>query len=171
MSYQSDRSWSDAYIPALRYVVGPLLIDEAPAAVDNTQATDLIMLTARDMRIGCRVRRPGYAERYPWEFTIRSSRSSGVATELTKIVNGWCDWLVYAHAADEEIPRLDRWMVIDLDAFRAHWIRHGTLARYVKEKQKANGDASTFFVPFDVRHLPESAVVASSHVVPYSIAA
>ena len=59
---------------------------------------DLVILKARSMAIGVRVRRPGYAERFPGQFTIRSHRESGAKTELRKIVEGWGDWLFYGHA-------------------------------------------------------------------------
>ena len=65
---------------------GPLNV--APEPMDRLQATDLVMLDARDMRIAARVRRPGYFQRYPHQFTIRSSLPSGGETELSKIVNG-----------------------------------------------------------------------------------
>lgn len=167
MSYQNDRSWSDGYIPALRQIVGPLLLDEAPVEQDIAQATDLIVLMARDMRIGCRVRRPGYADRFPWQFTIRSTRDSGATTELTKIIDGWGDWLVYAHAADTHEPFLSRWFVLDLHAFRAKLIRNDKL-RHAAEV--ANGDG-THFVPYDVRVFPPELVVAASHIIPRQAAA
>lgn len=169
MSYQNDRAWSDAYIPALRNVVGPLLLDEAPLERDMRQATDLIVLTARDMRIACRVRRPGYANRFPWQFTIRSQRDSGSTTEITKIIDGWGDWLVYSHALNDPMPILDRWMVIDLAVFRATLIRADHL-RPRRNRQVPNGDG-TYFLPYDVRDFPDQLIVASSHRIPRPIAA
>lgn len=169
MSYTSDRTWSDGYIPALRQVVGPLLLDEAPLEHDMRQATDLIVLTARDMRIGCRVRRPGYVDRYPWDFTIRSTRDSGAKTEITKIIDGWGDWLVYAHAADTPIPTLTRWFVLELNVFRASLIRTAKL-RPTIARQKSNRDG-TYHMPYDVREFGPELVVAASHRIPRTEAA
>jgi hypothetical protein len=45
--------------------------------------TDLLVLDAWAMRTAARVRRPGYADRYPHQFTIRSRITSGGETELT----------------------------------------------------------------------------------------
>lgn len=164
MTYASDRSWADGYIPALRTIVGPLLLEEAPLDHDTQQATDLIVFTARDMRIGCRVRRPGYAERYPWQFTLRSTRENGVTTEISKIIDGWGDWLVYAHAADDALPIISRWFVLDLAVFRANLIRHDIL-RPRRTREIANGDG-TRFIPYDVREFSPRFVIAASHRVP-----
>lgn len=169
MSYASDRTWSDSYIPALRQIVGPLLLDEAPLEHDMKQATDLIVLIARDMRIGCRVRRPGYATRWPWQFTIRSTRDSGAATELSKIIDGWGDWLVYAHATEDPLPTLSRWFVLDLNVFRAKLIRNASL-RPTRDREKPNRDG-THFMPYDVREFPAELVVAASHRIPRTEAA
>lgn len=164
MSYQHDRAWADAYIPALRQIVGPLLLEEAPLERDAHEATDLIVFTARDMRIGCRVRRHGYASRYPWDITFRAKRDSGARTEISKIIDGWGDWLVYAHAADDPMPKLDRWFVIDLNVFRASLIRYSRL-RPTEKRQVPNGDG-TYHLPYDVREFPPDLIIASSHRVP-----
>ncbi len=156
MKWQSDKDWSDAYLPALRSVVGPLLLDEAPLEEDREQATDLMVLIGRDIRIGCRVRRPGYAERYPYDFTIRSSRQTGAITELPKIIGGWGDWLVYAHAAEGALPMLARWMVLDLHVFRIELANER-----VAIKETANGDG-TYFAAFSALHFPESLIVAAN---------
>lgn len=161
--YSKDRAWSDRYIPAIKRIVGPLLLDETSFAIDTKQASDLMVFTARDMRIAARVRRPGFAERYPFEFTIRARRDNGVETELSKIVNGWADWMFYGHAGDD--GRIVRWWVIDLDAFRASLIRaRGSIIMGNKD----NGDG-TYFKWFDLRSFPShpSITVAGSHPLPH----
>ena len=65
--YETDRRWSDRYIDAIRAIIGPRLLVTAPWELDRKQNTDLMVLTARDMTIACRVRRPGYASRYGWD--------------------------------------------------------------------------------------------------------
>lgn len=164
MSYTTDRSWSDLKIPTIQRIVGPLLLEPADFLRDAEQATDLIMLHARDMRIAARVRRKGYAETYPHEFTLRSARRSGAKTELTKIVDGYGDWLFYGHSDDDAGPGISRWMVIDLNVFRANLIRHNSM-RHIVYEQRHNRDAATSFVAFDVRSLTGKILVASSHVV------
>jgi len=146
MSYKENRAWSDRYLPTVKRIVGPLLLGAAPVEEDCFRATDLMILAARDLRIACRVRRPGYADRYPYDFTVRCQIESGAETEMTKLVNGFGDWFFYGHAA-EECLGIDRYMIVDLAAWRAHLIRRGwgDLAR-----KSSNGDGTHFF-SFDVR--------------------
>lgn len=165
MSYQSDRSWSDQYIPAIKQIVGPLLLDVSSFEVDTKNATDLIVLRVNDKMIAARVRRPGYADRYPYEFTIRSQRDSGAETELRKVISGWGDWMFYGHAA--EGGGISRWFVLSLPALRAELIRRPDELGWEK---KSNGDG-THFVAFDLRTFVEPIIVASSHEVPSLVGA
>lgn len=161
-AYSSDRSWSDRFIPEIKRIVGPLLMDATPDEIDQTQAADLMVFTARDMRIAARVRRPGFADRYLYEFTIRARRDSGAETELSKIVNGWGDWLFYGHS-DQAETGFALWWLIDLHAFRAGLIRQTTNGFPIRCGDKPNGDG-TFFKWFDVRSFPPAPplVIASS---------
>jgi hypothetical protein len=145
--YQDDRTWSDHFIPEIKRIVGPYLLEPAPIEEDCKRATDLIILAARDKRIACRMRRPGYAERYPYDFTIRSERDSGAETELSKLVNGYGDWMFYGHATPEW--KVGRWMLIDLHSWRAHLIRNDD-RKAVQPQTRDNGDG-TRFLSFDVR--------------------
>lgn len=163
MSYANDRLWSDQYLPAVRALVGPLLLVPAPLERDANEATDLIVMRARDMTIGVRLRRPGYAGRYPGQFTIRSHRTSGAKTELAKIIEGWGDWLFYGHA--NEANGISEWVLIDLHHLRAAFIRKPSLLRHFDGAmcgQKSNSDG-TSFVWFDARQLPAEVVVGSSY--------
>lgn len=168
--YSSDRAWSDVMIPQIKQIVGPFLLQPASFDADARQATDLIVLTARDMRIAARIRRPGYSDKYPFEFTIRAKRDSGVETELSKIVNGWGDWMFYGHA--DKSNWIERWWLIDLHAFRAGLIRSAMNGAPVKCHDKANGDG-TYFKAFDLRSFPAHPpiIVGSSHPLEGRIAA
>jgi hypothetical protein len=57
-AYRRDRAWSDAFIPAIKKIVGPYLLEPSSFEIDAQQATDLIVLLARDLRIAARVRLP-----------------------------------------------------------------------------------------------------------------
>lgn len=165
--YATDREWSDKRIPALKAVVGPLLLTEAPLDVDRKQATDLIIFQAHSVMIAARVRRPGFADRYPWEFTIRAGRANGVQTELDKIQQGFAQWMVYAHADDA--LGLARWFVINLDAFRYHMSREGwrSSERSIRWGIRQNHDAATSFAWFDLTSFPRSPsiLIGSSHPI------
>ena len=150
--YQGDRNWSDRFLPTIRQIVGPLLITPAPLDLDQKEATDLIILTARDMRIACRIRRPGYADRYGHQFTMRSRRHvSGGKTEIQKIVDGFGDWMFYGHAWDHAGPWLKRWMVIDLAVWRQQIKQR---LESIDWEERRNRDQETSFVSFDVRSFP-----------------
>ncbi len=120
------------------------------------------MSEARDMRVAARVRRPGFAQRYPHQFTIRSAVASGRQTELSKIVNGKGDWMFYGHS-NEAQTGLDAWWLIDLRAFRAGLIRHMANTPQIVMGDQANADGKRFKW-FDVRSFPAEPplVVASS---------
>jgi len=148
-------------MPTIRAIIGPLLLVPSEIEQDRSEATDLIVLRARDMRIGVRMRRPGYAERYPFDFTIRRSRDNGAQTELAKIIAGWGDWLFYGHATKAD--DIERWFLVDLAAWRAAAICHG--ARAGNARTKSNGDG-TRFTAFDLRHYNRSILISSSHPVP-----
>lgn len=167
--YRNDRVWSDAYLPAVREIVGPRLLEPAPFDEDVKRSTDLMILKARDMRIAVRVRRPGYFQRYPYDFTIRAKRDSGAKTELEKILDGFGDWMFYGHASKGSAS-IEAWHLLDLAVFRAAVVRVKQL--YPGDKDAArrelgvrdvpNGDGTTGLA-FDIRFFPKDFILASSH--------
>lgn len=165
-AYSQDRDWSDLFIPQIKQIVGPRLLNVTPNDIDVSQAADLMVFTARDMRIAARVRRPGFSQRYLYEFTIRAERDSGAKTELAKIVDGWGDWFFYGHMDDDE-KFVEYWWLIDLHAFRAALIRASMNGIRLRCGQKSNNDG-THFKWFDLRSFPEhpSILVAGSQILP-----
>lgn len=171
MGFIERRNWSQQFIPELSKIVGPFLLQPTTYHHDAKEATDLIMLNARDLRIACRVRRAGYADRYPYDFTIRASNDAGYPTELQKIIKGFGDWMIYAH--EGAAGSLARWFIIDLDIFRAELIEDGHRRKANEDRLLPRGtipmenpDGSSFFV-FDVRRLPPEGVIGSSHEIPF----
>lgn len=142
---QVDFDWQMRFLPTIRNIVGPLLLEPAPPELDMSEATDMLVLRARDMRIACRIRRHGYAEKYGWQFTLRSRRDSGAITELEKIKNGWGDWLFYGHEFYPGKVSILRWFVIDLSAWRSHM-----MSGHPWGSDIPNGDG-TYFRAWDVR--------------------
>jgi hypothetical protein len=142
----------------MKQIIGPHLLEISSFKVDTQQAADLVVLTSGNITIGCRLRRPGYFERYPNDITIRSARDSGAKTELSKIVDGWGTWIFYGHLDRDDI--IHRWFIIDLTRFRAGLIRdQGRIGL----QNKKNGDG-THFVYFDITRCPEL-LVSSSEMV------
>lgn len=174
MSYAVDRTWSDQYLPTMRRLIGPHLLVPAPLEVDTRQASDLVVLRGRDMTIACRVRRHGYAERFPFDITIRSKRDNGSKTELMKLREGWGDWMFYGHASLDP-GAVDRWYLLDLHVWRGEFIKDGfAVALGMQPKyrgalrRQSNGDG-THFVAFDVRRFPSEMVIAASHDIPRDV--
>ena len=157
--YGDNRNWSDQFIPSICDIVGPRLLIPAPFEIDTQQATDLIVLRVRDLSIAARVRDAsrGYYEKYPKQFTMRSQVSSGVSTELMKIIKGWAGWMFYGHGRVSPV-RFVAWKIIDLDVFRATLIRDASMAD--RSRQIANGDG-TYFMPFDISNFPAELLIDS----------
>jgi hypothetical protein len=123
-AWESDKAWSDQFMPEVKQIIGPLLLETAPLEIDQKQAGDLMVLRGKHSTIAVRIRRPGYLPKYANEFTIRMSRPSGAATEYEKLSNGFGDLFFYGHGDTNENTggKLARWMLIDLTAWRAHLI-------------------------------------------------
>ena len=155
--YAEDRLWSDAHIDQVKQIVGPHLVECSPFEIDTKEATDLIVLQNKFVRIACRLRRPGYERQYAREFTIRSDRSSGVRTELAKIIDGWGNWFFYGHV--HERGHIHLWWLLDLAIFRATLIRRSD---HVRCHTKPNRDGTTTFLAYEIDSFPKSLVIACS---------
>lgn len=145
-SYSQDRKWSDLFIPRMKEIIGPRFLEVSSFEVDTKQASDLIVMRVDGGKyIACRIRRPGYLK-YKHEFTIRSHRDSGAVTELSKVYDGWADWMFYCHAnSNDPDAGLACWMLIDLKSFRAQMIKYRKRIQY---STKSNGDG-THFIAFN----------------------
>jgi hypothetical protein len=165
MAYSDDREWSDRFIPAIRQIVGPHLLLPAPMELDRKEATDLIVFTARDMRIAARVRRPVWRQHHEREFTMRSRVKSGADTELHKIIEGWGDWMFYGFAKTEEPPSIFPWFIVDLNAFRRHYSERSENG--LRFESKSTQDSKEFLA-FDIDSFPATPplLIASSNGTP-----
>ena len=152
-NYTEQREWSDRFIPEICALVGPYLLKPASFELDTQEATDLIILTARDMRIAARIRKPGY-EWADSEFTIRYWLPSCVKTELQKVKEGWGDWMFYGHANPSGGIRI--WHLLDLHVFRDQMNHRPDSVKWSEQK---NGDGSKF-IAFSISSFPSSMVVA-----------
>lgn len=164
-NYSVNRAWADKMTPHVNRIVGPYLLETTPDQVDMKEGSDLWVIGGRDKRIAVRVRRAGYAERYPFDFTVRSAVPSGVTTELEKLVNGFGDWMFYGHASVDETS-ISHWMLIDLAAWRAHLIRWALKRKNPNDRlwTAQSNDDGTKFAAFDVRNFvgPPAILIASS---------
>ena len=123
-----QRSEAERFMPDVRKILSGILADKLAASIhtaseeeDFTRASDLI-LRVDSVQIGVRVRTDGYKSKYGTEMTVRATVPSRRDTELTKWINGWGDFNFYGFG-NKGTGLLDRWVVVDLKAFRAQWMR------------------------------------------------
>lgn len=150
MNWENDKRWSDRFLTEIKRNLGEYLIGEPPIEEDQERNTDLMVLKLDTVRVGCRVRKNKYLSRYGDEFTIRAGRPSGTKTELTKIIEGWGQYLFYGFCDEDEVKLL-KWTIIDLNSFRL------MLSRYMAANGgklpgvgKNNHDKSSTFLSFKV---------------------
>ena len=167
IGWVSDKSWSDRFMPEIKAVLGVHLIGEATAIDDQQHNTDLIVLTMNAVRIGCRVRRPQYLDKYADEFTIRCGRPNGTKTELAKIIEGWGDYFFYG-ISDPKQERLACYILGDLKVFRLWFLR--TLCKHGGKPpgmHRVNNDNSSDFYAYKIESLPpEFAIARKTPVTP-----
>lgn len=161
--WERDKRWSDKFLPHIKSILGQHLIGEPPQEEDQMRNTDLMVLKMEAVRIACRIRTPGYYDKYGGEFTIREGRPTGHKTELTKIIEGWGHYFFYGHAGDSD--RLLAWGLGDLNVFRI-WhsrelVRHGGV---LPGKQQNNHDNSSSFRAFRWAEMPVEFIVASENL-------
>lgn len=158
--WQKDKRWSDRFLPEIKRNLGEYLIGEPPVEEDQERNTDLIVLRMEAIRIGCRVRKYGYLERYGEEFTIRAGRPSGIKTELTKIIEGWGNYFFYGFSDEKELC-LAKWFLCDLNVFRWWFNRRLIIDKgNVPGISKNNTDNSSFFLAFKISEFPENFIIA-----------
>ena len=158
--FNNDFDWQRRFLPEMKRICGEYLIGESPYDEDAQRNTDLIVLRLDAVRIACRVRRNYYAEKYNDEFTIRSSRPNGHKTELTKVVEGWGDYILYGFA-DEHNESLCAWTLGSLSVFRL-WFNRQLVVNNgdMPGKPQKNKDGSSCFLAFKVSALPSEFIVA-----------
>lgn len=145
---------SDRFLPQVQQIVGPRLLVKAPLEIDLREATDLMtVLKSGDFRLAVRVRTPGIFDIYPNDFTVRSWIEDGFPSELSKIGQGYGDWMFYGHALTEsERDGFRNWRLLNLDAVRIHYCqRHD---RRIKTSEFPNRDGKTRLRSFDVTSFP-----------------
>lgn len=161
--WESDKRWSDIFIPEIKSILGLYLINEAPIEEDAKRNTDLMELSLDGVRIGCRIRRFNAYGKYGDEFTIRRSRPSGQKTEFEKIVKeGWGDYFFYGFSNEEE-KNLLAWTLARLDIFRAYILKYWKSHRKFPGIQKNNVDNSSAFIGFKWTDFPDDMVIAKGN--------
>ena len=155
-----DKQRVDKFESEIKRILGEHLIGTADIVRDQTEATDLLVLELRPFRIGCRVRTFDYLLRYPNQFTVRADRPSGMPSEMTKIVDGWGDYIFYGFA-DETDLSLAAWIIGDLRIFRGTLVRKSHLI--TNQFLQRNGDQSSRFYAWPLSEFPQEFIIARQH--------
>jgi hypothetical protein len=160
VTWETDKAWSDRFVPEIKSILGGVLIDAADPDDDALRNTDLITLTLRGgVRVACRIRKHHYLSKYGDEFTIRCSRPSGTETEIDKLLSGWGDYLFYGFA-DETESRLAAWLVGDLHVFRRWLHRYYQAYGESPGDMRRNHDGSSAFFAFGIYDVGRGFIVA-----------
>lgn len=158
--WNGDKEWSDRFLPQIKRELGEFLLSPAPIEEDMRHNTDLIVLKMDSVRIACRIRKPSFFDsvKFRNEFTIRSKRPSGAITELTKIIEGWGDYMFYGFS-DKRESALRAWRIVSLNKFRL-WFNRSMAANAGKipGERHNNTDGSSSFLAFNVKDMPECIV-------------
>ncbi len=158
-SFETDKAWSDQFVPAIRAVLSTALVAKANVEIadfetDTKQATDFVVLRSENYQVACRIRNSfKYMARFNYEFTVRNSRPSGTETEMSKIRSGWASHMLYGYG-DPETRELVAWWLLDLDVFRRDI--DGLLQRQYRQDNK---DGTTFYA-WKLKDWPADLVVA-----------
>ena len=146
--------WQRAWIPQVREIVGPILLEEAPLEEDQQRVTDLIILKIRNQRIACRLRTPGYAKNnWYYEITVTCRRETGGPCEYPKMRQGWGDLFFYGHttAVSPAAGVITPWWLVRLDRWREYDRSHPDIPELGPNKD-ATG-TRCWFKAYDIRRL------------------
>lgn len=159
MDYSVNREWADRRNENVKTIlyerVGRQVLQIAPEHMDRMHATDLnvrFSVLPNKLDIGVRIRRPGYATQYPWDFTVRYNSDPRFLVEYDKLHRGDGDWNFYGHV--DEMGNIPRWMIVDLHVFRYHLHNNMSLLDKIVVR-RSNRDGGSELLAFDVRRFPQ----------------
>lgn len=159
-NYDNNRPWSDKFLPQVIQVLscGRASVNITPFIIDVKEAADLEIVADDDfgkaIRVAVRLRKSGYANKYPYDFTVRYKYENGVETEYAKIMSGYADIMFYGFVIRNDIAR---WIILDMDAFRKE-----AEEDYIVKPEKFNTDGRNSFLAFDIRSFKGDIVLGHS---------
>lgn len=159
----SDWKFSNQFLPSMKSILCQHMIAVAPLAQDRNLATDLVMLTGRNVSVAARIRRKEYS-RYADEFTLRLSRPSGAKSEYEKICEGNADLMLYGFDSGDG-KTVSPWSLIDLRALRAHLILSQTAVMSGEQRNPIDGTMFRFFKISSFPAKPPILIASSSQTV------
>jgi len=153
-TWNADKDWADRHWPQVEAVIRRVagrIISVTPAELDEDRA-------GRDYRVDCggiaaRLRRPDCQYR---DLTIRSWRRGGAVTELSRLLDGAADWMVYGWTNGNV---LSEWVVVSV----AELLR---LELHDNRSETMNRDGETAFISIPIHDIvaaPEVLIDAELH--------
>ena len=125
IAWQKSKMWADGVNNEVKRLLGQTLIHISGENDDAENNTDFMVFPhfrrGDACRIAVRVRNHKFYESYKHEFTIRSVRTSGVKTELDKILDGKGDYMFYGFMTEKE-DGIIGYTIFDLQKF-AEWYK------------------------------------------------
>jgi len=162
-NYNSQRAWSDSYIPQVNKILYEVLpIDDSfdikvtSDEIDMKEAADLAIVGhGQEIRIALRLRKQKYMKTYPYDFTIRYEYTDGYKTEFEKIAEGHADLMFYGFVDGKSIIR---YLFLDLDQ-----VREEINELYIVYEENPNNDGINKFRGYDIRSFKnENLIIATS---------
>jgi len=156
--WKAEKQFSDQYLNQIKQILGLHLISEPPTEEDQKRCTDLITMKMEPVRVLCRIRREKYLDKYGDEFTIRAECANGATTELTKIIEGWGDYMFYGFGNDN--GQIVKWMLADVKVFRLAYMRSLYAKKPLGTKQTNKDMTDTKFIAFKINEFPDNFILA-----------
>jgi len=159
-NYNKQRHWSDQFLPQVKKVLscGRADVNITPFIVDVKQAADLVIEPDTNYNesdyVAVRLRKSKFADKYPYEFTVRYQYTAGHKTEYGKIMEGYANIMFYGFIIGNSIAR---WIILDMDCFRAEAEKD-----YIIKEHKFNTDGINSFLAFDVRSFKTKIILGTS---------
>lgn len=147
--YAHDITLERRFAQTIKAILGCYFFSQTPW-LDQQEATDFAVFTAKPVKVAVRLRRHTFLTRYPNEFTIRWARPSGVETEIDKIRRGLVDYMLYGFVTEDE-THLAQYTLCDLAIFRA--------AEVAPQCIKWNDPPDSQFAAFNIEQFPTAFIL------------
>ena len=157
-SFANNFFYQSRFMPEVKTLLAKHILREGTFTEDTKDCTDLTIAKNKVLSIACRIRRHGFYDRYPYEFTIRKSCPSKAKTEFEKIISGLCDIYFYGHASKYN-NLISHYYILDMDVFRKTLIlANDDKKKKIYQSQQWNKGENSFYA-FDVRDFPEEMII------------
>jgi hypothetical protein len=157
-SWKKDHAWAQQFVPHISQILGEAFVTEASLEQDMHENTDLLF-QVKGESIAVRMR--NVKEWAPFnrrnEWTIRTSRPSGMTTEVEKLLYGWGDYYFYGWGDDRD-KRVKAYTILYLKPVRPWLWRNVSRLMQCQGQAQRNKDGSSSFLAINLDELPTTAI-------------